>query len=117
MTDLDALYTALRKSWRQDTAVRPMKWLPHIPSTGQCAVTALVVQDYMGGDLLRVINLGDSHYFNRLPDGHEVDFTRGQFWEWAPEDEPIVRDRDYVLENESTRRRYDTLATRVRDYL
>jgi hypothetical protein len=48
-------------------------------------MTAFVVQDLLGGDLI----LGEvqvdgvktgNHYWNRLPDGSEVDFTADQFY-------------------------------------
>lgn len=50
-------------------------------SKGQCYVTALIVQDFFGGDLLRFKEypLERSHYWNLLPDGCEVDLTSDQF--------------------------------------
>ena len=50
---------------------------------GQCAVTALVVQDYLGGKLVRipVSNIVGmlSHYYNELPDAKEIDLSKSQF--------------------------------------
>lgn len=123
MTDIDALFDALRASWNHETCVNSSIWLPNVPATGQCAVTALVVQDYLGGELLRAMNPEGqsgsklvSHYWNRLPGGREVDLTRGQFWIWEP-GEVVVRDRAYVLSNESTQLRYDRLRQRVHQRL
>lgn len=50
-------------------------------SKGQCFVTALVVQDFFGGELLRFKDypLERSHYWNLLPDGREIDLTSDQF--------------------------------------
>lgn len=47
-------------------------------------MTALVVQDLLGGDLIlaevHVDGVKDgNHYWNRLPDGKEVDLTADQF--------------------------------------
>jgi len=47
-------------------------------------MTALVVQDLLGGDLIlaevHVDGIKDgNHYWNRLPDGTEVDLTGDQF--------------------------------------
>jgi hypothetical protein len=47
-------------------------------------VTALVVQDLLGGDLVVGEVFVDQakvghHYWNRLPDGSDVDFTADQF--------------------------------------
>ncbi len=47
-------------------------------------MTALVVQDVLGGDLIlgevqvEGVKVGH-HYWNRLPDGNVVDFTADQF--------------------------------------
>ena len=58
------------------TSADPEGWSPHNRPWGQCAVTALVVQDRFGGELLRARVDGVSHYWNRLPDGSELDLTR-----------------------------------------
>lgn len=64
-------------------------------SLGQCAVTALIIQDVYGGDI--VYNKRYNHYWNKLPDGEEVDITKDQF----PGDPQILPDcivtRDEVL--------------------
>ena len=76
----------LRSAWGPDTC-DPHDlddWRPDNPARGQCGVTALVVQDLLGGDLV----LGEvyvaqarvgHHYWNRLPDGRAVDYTADQF--------------------------------------
>ena len=76
---------------------------------GQCAITALVVQDFFGGDLLRGRIVGGTHYWNRLPNGQEVDLTAEQF-----ENAPIIsevesRSRAYVLSYPATMARYNRL--------
>lgn len=98
-------------AWAAETSTHE-SWSPDNPAAGQCAVTALVVQDVYGGDLLRVVNEGESHYFNRLPDGREVDLTRGQFATWEPSDAEL-RDRDYVLSFAATAARYAELRVRI----
>ena len=115
---LDNLDIAIRKSWGPDTAKG--YWKPEVPSLNQCAVTALVVQDYFGGDLLRCsLSNGDSHYWNCLPDGRIVDLSKDQF-EFTKQrkfGEVIVRDREYVLSYPDTRKRYEILAQRVYENL
>jgi hypothetical protein len=44
-----------------------------------CAAAAIVVQAVFGGDIVTGRVKGSSHYWNRLPDGKEVDFTSCQF--------------------------------------
>src|SRR5450756_971128 len=68
---------ALRSAWSPETAVLPSSWNERNRAEGQCAVTALIIQDFFGGDLIRAIVRPDvSHYWNKLPDGTELDLTR-----------------------------------------
>jgi hypothetical protein len=76
-------------------------------------VTALLVQDIFGGELVRADVQGISHYWTRTPDGNEVDLTRDQFGAGARVPEGEVRERDYVLSFPQTRRRYALLRDRV----
>ena len=106
----------LRKSWCAETATRG-KWSPEVPSLNQCAVSALVVQDLLGGELLRCeMTNRDSHYWNRLPDGREVDLTTEQFeylGAYPRRETMVVRNRAYVLSYPDTMRRYAILLQRV----
>lgn len=110
---------ALNKAWSAETANG--SWSPEVPSMNQCAVTALVVQDYLAGELLRCeTRAGNSHYWNRLPSGREIDLTSPQFEHIA--DEPLfastaIRERAYVLSFPDTRRRYEILSGRVKGFL
>lgn len=101
----------LEESWCAETSADPDNWTPENPAWGQCAVTALIVQDHLGGLLLRTCNEGVSHYWNRIG-GIEIDLTRSQFKGWNP-DEVVLRDRDYVLGFPKTQRRYELLSARL----
>jgi hypothetical protein len=72
-------------------------------------VTALVVQDQLGGELLRASTPTGSHYWNLLADGTEIDLTREQFGTAFQAEDVEVRDREYVLSFEATRHRYELL--------
>jgi len=116
--NLKTLSFALLNSWGADTAKGD--WREDVPSLNQCAVTALVVQDYFGGSLLRCsLNDGDSHYWNNTNYLGEVDLTFSQFAVIGQTDigETIVRDREYVLSFPDTRKRYELLKSRVEKYL
>ncbi|MFI5836586.1 hypothetical protein ACIA5A_23195 [Micromonospora sp. NPDC051300] len=85
--DLGRLAPVLRASWGADTCDPHdlPHWHPGNPARGQCGVTALVVQDLLGGDLvLGEVFVGAArvghHYWNRLPDGTDVDLTADQFF-------------------------------------
>jgi hypothetical protein len=111
--ELESLADMLEQAWSRDSSADPERWTVDSPACGQCAVTALVVQDEFGGDLLRTTVDGLSHYWNRLPDGSEVDLTRQQFAEGATYGPTVVRDREYVLSFPDTVRRYLLLRRRV----
>ncbi len=78
---------AIRACWSSETCdpVDLEDWSDAEPARGQCAVTALVVQDILGGELLVAeVHHADGtrqgvHYWNRLAGGVEVDLTRAQF--------------------------------------
>ncbi|MEW2167324.1 hypothetical protein AB0912_30640 [Streptomyces sp. NPDC007084] len=83
LTDVEA---AIRSSWGADTFPPDASsdWNPDNPARGQCGVTAMVVNDLLGGELLRgeVLVNGvrtDYHWWNRLGQGVEIDLTREQF--------------------------------------
>jgi hypothetical protein len=86
MLDVELLRPILRAAWGADTCDPHdlPDWHPGNPARGQCGVTALVVQDLLGGDLMLAEVFVDQartghHYWNRLPGGREVDFTADQF--------------------------------------
>ena len=110
--DPQTLRRALRLGWQADTSADPDGWTDFRPSHGQCAVTALAVQDAFGGQLLRAVNEGVNHYWNRLPDGTQHDLTRDQFDQWAPS-RTQVRAREYVLSFPVTAERYRRLLDRI----
>ena len=134
IADLKFLREDLERAWSEETAADAAWWRrnqPSRPSVGQCAVTALVVHERFGGDLLRVIvpegatrilgfskNVNSpeqSHYFNRLPDGRVVDLTRDQFDSWEPMGPPVVRERDYLMSHPDTVTRYRILRANLFD--
>lgn len=83
--------SAVVRAWSLDTA---KQWTPDTPAAGQCNVTAVLVHDLFGGDILKT-SLPDyeaDQFYNRV-DGAVVDLTDGQFS--APvtyADEPASRE-------------------------
>ncbi|MEM9473597.1 MAG: hypothetical protein AAGA00_16705 [Pseudomonadota bacterium] len=103
--DETEMRAALLESWSLQTA---KQWTQETPAAGQCNVTAVVVHDLFGGDILKTDLPGYDvdHFYNRI-DGVVVDLTDGQFS--APvtyDDEPASREEamQCVLASE-----YDTL--------
>lgn len=103
---------AARRAWRADTSANPESG-PDCMELGQCAVTALLVQDAYGGILKRALVNGVSHYWNEV-DGEIVDLTRAQFQEPLAITDECECERDYVLSFAATAERYAILKNRVR---
>jgi hypothetical protein len=97
---LDVLQAAIRASWCPETCdpTDAAEWSVANPSRGQCAVTALVVHDMFGGQLLEAeVHTPDGsrqgfHYWNRLASA-DVDLTQEQFASHEVVQEPHVIDR------------------------
>lgn len=106
------LRSELEPHWAADTSASPERWTPERPSLGQCAVTALLVQECLGGVLLRGVVRGESHYWNQLPDGSEVDLTRDQFDTFTLDGPVEERPRASVLSSPDTAERYGRLRRR-----
>jgi hypothetical protein len=66
---------ALSLSWSLDTA---RQWTATNPAAGQCNVTALLVHERFGGELLKTPLPEGDHYYNRI-NGRRYDFTESQF--------------------------------------
>jgi hypothetical protein len=107
---IDELADQLAQAWTKSTSADPERWSRQNPALGQCAVTALVVQDLFGGDLLRAQVRGVSHYWNRLPSGQEVDLTRQQFGDIADFPAGEFKTRGFVLSFPDTVERYLSLS-------
>lgn len=69
------LQRVLLKTWSLQSS---SKWSPENPALGQCGVTALVVNDLLGGDILKTQSPGGVHFYNRLSESR-YDFTESQF--------------------------------------
>ena len=121
MEHLELLKRALRKSWKLDTCYPgdKIKWRSKNPAVGQCAVTSLVLNDFLGGKI--AYNRQFKHYWNILDNGDVIDLTKEQF---NTCDFPIdgITSRDYLLNSErareaNTQERYALLKKRVEKLL
>ena len=68
---------ALRNSWSLSSA---RQWTAENPAAGQCNVTALLVHELFGGELLKTPLPEGDHFYNRIG-GLRYDFTESQFRE------------------------------------
>jgi hypothetical protein len=97
-----------------NTSDDPDEWSEENPARGQCGVTALVVQELLGGEILvaNVLRDGvrvDRHAWNRLGSGLTLDLRRSQFRRGEELEEP--RAGEPILADPG---RYGLLAERVR---
>lgn len=120
--NIQTINAALQKSWSAETSSAD-DWNSDNPSIGQCAVTACVVQDYFGGDIVNSIAKlpnGDiiSHYLN-LIGGKYIDLTSQQFNEGVIFSNPMSKKksfsstREYCLSYVDTNDRYEILKAKV----
>ncbi len=111
------LERAIRAAWGREASDDPDEWSEDNPARGQCAVTALLVRDLLGGEILlaNVLRKGERverHAWNRLPSGLAIDLTRSQFKEDEQLEEPCVGEP--IMADPS---RYELLTSRVRSEL
>ncbi|WP_243387943.1 YunG family protein [Bacillus kexueae] len=73
--DIEKLSSILLKSWSEKSST---KWTIDNPYRGQCGVTSLVVQDLLGGRILKTKLSEGWHFYNEI-NGTRYDFTSCQF--------------------------------------
>lgn len=102
--DINRLAEALYKSWSKETCFLAYQkdWSHKNPAFGQCAITALIVQDFFGGEILYCKHY--HHYWNRLPNGEEIDLTRSQFGNEVRLCVDGNASREYILESDSAKK-------------
>ena len=106
-----SLFACFRESWSVETG---RHWKLDNPAAGQCGVTALVVNDELGGMIFKTDVNGAWHFYN-LVDGKRVDFTMSQFSSPVFYDD-IPSRRDEALQD-CSQQQYDLLRSRVRSML
>ncbi|QIP83394.1 hypothetical protein GLX30_04170 [Streptomyces sp. Tu 2975] len=121
LTDIER---AVRDSWSADTCTPEFRsrWSPDNPARDQCGVTAMVLNDLMGGELVRgEVHVDgervDFHWWNRLGMGIDVDLTREQFRPEETVTGGVVVPRPPVTEWRRLREEYELLRARVVDKL
>jgi hypothetical protein len=112
---MENLKHAIQKSCSSKSSFLPDQWSRDNPARGQCAVTALVVQDSFGGEIIRcdVVGDNDSHFYNKLPSGEIVDVTKSQFKIDVLFKNERVADRSNLLSHPETAERYELLKAAV----
>ena len=73
LVTIESLIQALQGSWSAKTCFEASEWSLDNPARGQCVASSLVIQEFLGGGLMRYRVTGrdfkETHYCNVLPDG------------------------------------------------
>ena len=107
-----------KKAWCAETAHPAYrdKWSPNNPSAGQCVVTALIVQETVGGDIY-ACKVGRSSHFVNIIDDKIYDLTADQFG--GTDNVKYIdgsfklRSRESLLRNKDVLARYQILKERL----
>jgi len=113
---LNEVRVMLEKSWTKETCSMGLKdsWTKDNKALGQCAVTTLIVNDFLGGKIMRCMCETGSHYYN-LINNEVVDLTKSQFKVIPDYQMGEERTREYLLSNEDTKNRYLLLLKNVKE--
>jgi hypothetical protein len=124
---LQEISKALQASWGVDTAYAPEEWSNDNKARGQCVISSLIVQDYLGGDLIRYEidqdQLHETHYMNQLSDGTVIDTTASQYTSAVNMKRKLIDSDEFAsirekrLADKSTATRYEILKRRVEHHL
>ncbi|NQU83213.1 MAG: hypothetical protein HQ536_00730 [Parcubacteria group bacterium] len=116
------LEDALQKAWSKETCypTQACEWTLERPSFGQSDVTALVVQKYLGGEILECPCR--RHFWNKLLNDKDFDFVLKETPKKSYFRMGRITTREDVLEGESavaneTTARYTLLLARVENIL
>lgn len=111
---LEHEFDHIKEAWCLDTCYPPLKrkWREEEPYIGQCAVTALLVDDEIDGGWIAYDEILD-HYFNYDYGCHVIDLTRKQFKKGIIPEQHRTVSREELLLNADTKRRYKILKKRA----
>ncbi|PKR85414.1 YunG family protein [Heyndrickxia camelliae] len=108
---IEDIEKALLNSWSINSS---SKWSIVNPARGQCGVTALVVNDILGGEIKKTMLSEGWHFYNEIS-GKRCDFTASQFNEDIEYmDIPSNREEAFLDTNQ---KQYDYLKQSVKNHL
>ena len=113
---IDELFKMIELSYDRETCYSGLKdkWYYNNKTLGHCAVVSLVINDFLGGKIMRCMCEIGRHYYN-LINGKIVDLTVSQFEGIPNYSLGEERNREYLLKSEDTRERYKILLEKVKN--
>ena len=115
---IEQLKKAIKDSWGRDTCHYKFLWDDKnlSDSAGHCRVVALIVQDYLKGEILYSHVKGNKkwdHYWNKLSNEKEIDLTKDQFPKKIKFVKPKIVSRKEALSSKRTLKGYKILKNKV----
>lgn len=110
--NIPLLETVFQYGWGADTSKNGILGVP--ASKGQCAVTAMIIQDYFKGNIYKIRVNNESHYFNVI-ENKIIDLTADQFLKEISYKDKVISNRDDF--EPETINRYQILKSRVEPFL
>ena len=111
---------ALMLSWDKDTCHKSCleSYDESNKSSGQCAVTSLIINDYFSGIIQSgyISELEIKHYWNVIDD-KIYDLTKSQFEKEIKFTDVKEKTREKILSNDNTKKRYELLKERVSSFI
>ncbi len=110
---IENIQNVLLKCYSKDLCYPKVQnnWSEFNKCFGMCAITSLIINDYLGGDICKIYVDEISHYFN-LIDEKIIDLTSSQFNHKIDYKYYQIIDRQKIL-NDDTKHRYETLKMRL----
>ena len=111
---LQELEKQLLKVYSKDTCYPKCRddWNDNNKTLGHCAIVALIVNDYLDGDIYKTKVDGISHYFNVIND-EVIDLTKSQFNKEIDYSNRVKKIREEILDDTDTLIRYNILKMRL----
>lgn len=111
--DKNLIENLLFQSWSSETS---SLWSQDNPARGQCDVTAILINECFGGEILKTFIDGQPHFYNCI-DGVNYDFTASQF-QVLPEYLNLLADREEIFSNNlQVKQQYEILRHRFKKLL
>ncbi len=111
---MEHVIKAIEKSWGKDTAYHKDApyWTPENPARGQCAITALLINEYYGGKIISGVSDEGIYHFWNVINGEKVDLTEEQFDKKLNFNNITTWTREDLLETGDVLERYKILKKR-----
>lgn len=110
------LIKIIEMSWTKETCYPKLQneWTEKNKSLGQSAITALIVNMFLGGKIMRCNSELGNHYYN-LVNNELLDLTCAQFKSPPFYNASEERSIEYILSNDDTKNRYKILLENVKE--